>query len=215
VNRETRSEREKKVSAAADAELRRFVEDLAHVKRAELPAALPAPPVTRKVRGRINSGLFTSERQDWETPTDLFQCLDAEFGFELDVCATSANAKCSAFFSPEVDGLRRLWRGVCWMNPPYGSAIRSWMAKAYQSSLEGATVVCLVPARTDTRWWHDFAMRGEIRFLRGRVHFGNGKNSAPFPSAIVVFRPKQYLSTAVACLRTNGKRHRAMDKHHE
>lgn len=83
------------------------------------------------------------------------------------------------------------------MNPPYGSAIGDWMAKAYISSLQGATVVCLVPARTDMRWWHDFAMRGEIRFLQGRLNFGGGQNSAPFPSAVVIFRPKRYLSMTV------------------
>lgn len=145
----------------------------------------------------LNPGLFSSKRDDWATPIDLFRLLDIEFGFELDVCATRENTKCNAFFSPEVDGLKQKWRGICWMNPPYGVAIGEWMAKAYLSSLEGATVVCLVPARTDTRWWHDFAMRGEIRFLRGRVSFGDGKKSAPFPSAVVIFRPKRYLSMAV------------------
>ena len=145
----------------------------------------------------MNPGLFSSNRDDWETPLELFRLLDREFGFELDVCATRGNAKCPAFFSPEVDGLKQPWRGICWMNPPYGSVIGDWMTKAYLSSLEGATVVSLVPARTDTRWWHDFAMRGEIRFLQGRLSFGNGKNPAPFPSAIVIFRPKRYLSMAV------------------
>ncbi len=152
---------------------------------------------TRPSRGSLNPGLFSSRRQDWETPLALFRTLDTEFGFELDVCATPDNAKCAAFFSPEIDGLRQQWRGVCWMNPPYGSAIGDWMAKAYRSSLEGATVVGLVPARTDTRWWHDFAMRGEIRFLQGRVSFGDGQNPAPFPSAVVIFRPKSYLSMAL------------------
>lgn len=74
------------------------------------------------------------------------------------------------------------------MNPPYGRTIKQWMQKAYESSLKGATVVCLVPARTDTAWWHDFAMKGEIEFIRGRLKFGGHKNSAPFPSAVVVFR---------------------------
>jgi len=154
------------------------------------------PPKTRR-SSSLNPGLFSSNRNDWETPLELFRLLDNEFGFELDVCATRENAKCVAFFSPEVDGLKQQWRGICWMNPPYGTVIGDWMAKAYLSSLEGATVVCLVPARTDTRWWHDFAMRGEIRFLKGRVCFGDGKNPAPFPSAIVIFRPKRYLSMAV------------------
>jgi hypothetical protein len=87
------------------------------------------------------------------------------------------------------------------MNPPYGPALPVWMAKAYASSLEGATVVCLAPARTDTRWWHDFAMRGEIRLIQGRLRFGHAPSVAPFPSAIIVFRPKRYLSFAV-----NGSR---------
>ena len=142
----------------------------------------------------LTRALFSSERQDWETPVELFNELDAEFGFEIDVCATAENAKCRSFFSPEQNGLMQSWRGTCWMNPPYGSALPVWMAKAYTASLEGATVVCLVPARTDTKWWHDFAMRGEIRLIQGRVRFGQAANAAPFPSAIIVFRPKRYLS---------------------
>jgi phage N-6-adenine-methyltransferase len=145
----------------------------------------------------ISKVLFTSNTDEWETPLELFQRLDTEFGFELDVCATSGNAKCARFFSPDQDGLKQEWRGVCWMNPPYGRSIGEWMAKAYVSSLAGATVVCLVPARTDTGWWHEFAMRGELRFLQGRLIFGSSKNSAPFPSAVVVFRPKRYLSVAL------------------
>ena len=76
------------------------------------------------------------------------------------------------------------------MNPPYGRTIKQWMKKAYESSLTGATVVCLVPARTDTKWWHDYAMKGDIEFIKGRLKFGGSKNSAPFPSAVVVFNPK-------------------------
>ena len=118
----------------------------------------------------------------------IFDELNKEFGFELDVCALPENAKCEKYYTPEIDGLKQQWRGICWMNPPYGREIGAWMEKAYESSLEGATVVCLVPARTDTRWFHDFAMRGEIRFIKGRLKFGDSKNSAPFPSAVVVFR---------------------------
>jgi phage N-6-adenine-methyltransferase len=142
----------------------------------------------------VSQALFSSQSPNWETPPALFRMLDAEFGFELDVCATARNAKCAKFFSPEDDALKQEWRGVCWMNPPYGRDIGAWMAKAYCSSLQGATVVCLVPARTDTQWWHEFAMRGEIRFLQGRLKFENAPTSAPFPSAIVVFRPKRYLA---------------------
>jgi phage N-6-adenine-methyltransferase len=127
---------------------------------------------------------------EWATPQFLFDALDAEFGFEIDVCARADNAKCRTFFSPDDDGLSRDWGdAVCWMNPPYGRAISRWMQKAYEAAKNGATVVCLVPARTDTDWWHRFAQRGEVRLLRGRVKFGGATNSAPFPSAIVIFRP--------------------------
>lgn len=132
---------------------------------------------------------FSSASDMWSTPQDLFDRLNAVFGFTLDVCATAENTKCKRFYGPYQDGLQQVWEGVCWMNPPYGRTIRRWMQKAYESSARGATVVCLIPARTDTAWWHDYAMRGEIEFLRGRLKFGGHKNSAPFPSAIVVFRP--------------------------
>lgn len=124
-------------------------------------------------------------------PQDFFQKLDDEFHFELDVCSTHENAKCKTHFTEEDDGLSREWKGVCWMNPPYGRVIGSWIKKAYESSLDGATVVCLIPSRTDTSYWHDYVMKGEIRFVRGRLKFGDGKGSAPFPSAIVIFRPKE------------------------
>ena len=131
---------------------------------------------------------FSSATDLWATPQAFFDELNKEFGFELDVCALPENAKCEKYYTPEIDGLKQQWRGICWMNPPYGREIGAWMEKAYESSLEGATVVCLVPARTDTRWFHDFAMRGEIRFIKGRLKFGDSKNSAPFPSAVVVCR---------------------------
>lgn len=134
--------------------------------------------------------LFSSAVDEWETPPALFAKLDAEFLFELDVCASEVNHKCPAYFSKRDDSLTQVWgKRRCWMNPPYGRQIIHWMRKAYHSSALGATVVCLVPARTDTRWWHEYAIKGEVRFLRGRVRFVGGKASAPFPSAIVVFRP--------------------------
>ena len=89
------------------------------------------------------------------------------------------------------DGLQQNWTGMCWMNPPYGKEIGKWLKKAYESSINGAIVVCLIPARTDTAWWHDYVMKGKIRFIRGRLKFGGNKNSAPFPSAIVVFSGKE------------------------
>jgi phage N-6-adenine-methyltransferase len=134
------------------------------------------------------SALFTSKTANWETPQEFFRQLDAEFGFEIDVCAVFENAKCQRYFFPEIDGLQQEWEGVCWMNPPYGREIKKWIQKAYESSLKGATVVCLLPARTDTSWWHDYCMKGEIRFIRGRLKFSGSKNSAPFPSAVVIFR---------------------------
>lgn len=133
---------------------------------------------------------FSSKTDLWETPLWFFEQLDAEFNFQTDVCAIPENAKCKKFFTPEMDGLSQTWRGVCWMNPPYGRDIGRWMKKAFESSRGGATVVCLVPARTDTAWWHEYAMKGEIRFHRGRLKFGGHTNAAPFPSAVVIFYPK-------------------------
>lgn len=134
--------------------------------------------------------LMSSTTDLWETPKWLFDELNEKYHFDIDVCATPENAKCATYYTPEQDGLKQEWKGVCWMNPPYGREIGKWVKKAYESAQAGATVVCLLPARTDTAWWHDYVMRGgEITFLRGRLKFGNAQNSAPFPSAIVVFKP--------------------------
>ena len=140
----------------------------------------------------LNEGMFSSKRDDWETPWELYRRLDEEFGFTLDACATPENAKCKRFFAPADDGLAQAWTGVVWCNPPYGREIGKWVAKAYEASRggENATVVCLLPARTDTAWWHDYCAKGEVRFLRGRVKFVGAKSSAPFPSSIVIFRGK-------------------------
>ena len=128
---------------------------------------------------------FASQTDEWATPQALFDLLDSEFHFTLDVCATKQNAKCAQFFSR--DGLSQPWEGACWMNPPYGDAIGDWVAKAHESGEAGATVVCLVPARTDTAWWWDHARFGEVRFLRGRLRFGGATTGAPFPSAVTIF----------------------------
>ncbi|WP_124728854.1 DNA N-6-adenine-methyltransferase [Staphylospora marina] len=141
----------------------------------------------------MNAGLFSSAKCEWETPQDFFDRLNDEFGFEWDVCALPENAKCPRYFTPEQDGLQQEWTGVCWMNPPYGNEILKWVRKAYESSRNGATVVCLLPARVDTRWWHDYVMRSaEIRFVRGRLKFGGVDTNAPFPSAVVIFKPGQH-----------------------
>jgi phage N-6-adenine-methyltransferase len=126
---------------------------------------------------------------EWETPQELFDELDREFHFTTDLAALPHNAKCARFFSPGDDALTRHWEGVCWLNPPYGAKLRHWMKKAYDSAQAGAIVVCLLPARTDSRWWHDYVLPyAEIRYIRGRVKFNGVSNSAPFPSVIVVFK---------------------------
>lgn len=139
----------------------------------------------------INKGLFSSNTGEWETPQDLYDILNKAWGFTLDVCATKDNAKCERFITKEQDALSEnvFWHGTCWMNPPYGRGIGKWIEKAYLTAKSGNSVVCLVPARTDTSWWHDYCMKGDITFIRGRLKFGDSKNSAPFPSAIVVFSP--------------------------
>jgi phage N-6-adenine-methyltransferase len=125
----------------------------------------------------------------WSTPAKLFAELDREFHFTLDVCATSENAKCERFFSPDDDGLAQKWKGVCWMNPPYGRQIDKWVKKALASARSGAaTVVCLSPATTGTLWFHKYVLgHSVIRFLKGRFKFGDSSNSAPFDNMIVVF----------------------------
>jgi len=131
---------------------------------------------------------FSSASDNWATPQSFFDELDKEFHFTLDSCASKSNAKCKDYFTQEQDGLAQEWSGVVWCNPPYGREIGKWLKKAVESWNQGATVVLLVPARTDTAWWHDYAAKGEIRFIRGRLKFGDAKNSAPFPSAVIVFQ---------------------------
>lgn len=145
------------------------------------------------LKGGALSVHFSSERDDWPTPKWLFESLDAEFGFTLDPCSSDANAKCPKHFTKEDDGLKQDWgTDAVFMNPPYGREIPKWMQKAWHSAQAGATVVCLIPSRTDTEWWHRYAMKGEIRLLKGRVRFEGAQSSAPFPSAVVVFRPAQF-----------------------
>ncbi len=142
----------------------------------------------------------SSRSVEWPTDPKVYADLDAEYGpFTLDPCATVENAKCPEFFTASEDGLAQEWTGRVWMNPPYGRTIGDWMRKAWEASQATAEiVVCLVPARTDTRWWHEYAMQGEIVFLRGRLRFGDLSNSAPFPSAVVVFRNAQDVTKEAA-----------------
>ncbi len=133
--------------------------------------------------------MFSSKTDMWATPQEFFDKLNQEFDFTLDVCAISENAKCEKFFTPEMNGLKQEWNGVCWCNPPYGREIGKWVEKAYIASTCGATVVMLLPARTDTKWFHDYIYnKAEIRFVKGRLKFGNSKTAAPFPSMIVIFK---------------------------
>lgn len=132
---------------------------------------------------------FSSATPEWATPQWLFDRLNAEFHFTLDVCATAENAKCPNFFTKEDDGLKQEWSGVCWMNPPHAGRgmIDPWIRKALNTALSGeATVVCLVPARPGSPWFFDYCSKGEIRFLKGKLRFSN-KDSAPFNSAVVIF----------------------------
>ena len=134
--------------------------------------------------------MFSSKTDLWETPQDLFDKLNNEFHFTLDVCATPENAKCDSFYTKEQDGLSQPWKGVVWCNPPYGKQIGSWVRRGFFASISGNTVVMLLPARTDTRWFHKYIYgKAEIRFIRERLKFGGSKNSAPFPSMVVVFMP--------------------------
>ena len=138
--------------------------------------------------------MFSSATDNWSTPQDFFDKLNDEFHFTLDVCADENNHKCEHYYTKEIDGLSRPWIGTIWCNPPYGRKIGEWVRRAYFSSHIGsATVVMLLPARTDTRWFHDYIYNKsntEIRFIKGRLKFGGCKNSAPFPSMVVIFRSK-------------------------
>ncbi len=135
--------------------------------------------------------MFSSNSSEWETPQKLYNMLDAIFHFTLDPCATPENSKCKKHFTKEENGLKKSWKGqTVFMNPPYGRDIKKWIKKAYEESRNSnTTVVCLLPARTDTKYWHEYCMRSQrIYFVKGRLKFGDATNSAPFPSAIVVFK---------------------------
>jgi len=138
---------------------------------------------------KLNNGVFSSNSNEWETPQDLFDALDREFHFTLDPCSSDENHKCPNYYTQRENGLMLPWSGSVFMNPPYGSVIKYWIEKAYLESRrpDVDVVVCLIPSRTDTRYWHDYVMKAsEIRLIKGRVRF-SGKDAAPFPSAIVIF----------------------------
>ena len=134
--------------------------------------------------------LFSSKEEKWATPQDFFDKLNDEFHFTLDAAASPDNAKCTNYFTEEQDGLAQSWEGhTVWCNPPYCRKTGLWVKKAYEEHQRtGCTVVMLLPSRTDVRWFHDYILgKAEIRFIKGRLKFGGNKNSAPFPSIVVIY----------------------------
>lgn len=141
---------------------------------------------------------YSSKSNEWDTPQAFYDRLNKHYGFTLDPCATKQSAKCEKYFTESDDGLNQSWAGeTVFMNPPYGRQIGKWIKKAHDEAKnnKGTTVVCLIPSRTDTKYWHDYCMQAhELYFVRGRLKFGNSNssgqknNSAPFPSAVVVFK---------------------------
>lgn len=129
---------------------------------------------------------FSSDRQDWATPDDLWHRLDRIYSFDLDAAASGANARCPAYFDESTDGLAQSWAGRrVWCNPPYGRAIGHWTAKAAAERESAILIVMLVPARTDTRWWHDAIATARVEYIKGRLKFKGASASAPFPSALL------------------------------
>lgn len=137
---------------------------------------------------------FDSVRQDWDTPDSVFLPLDAEFHFTLDLAASEKNARCDRYFSKEIDGLQQAWHGTCWLNPPFGdksSKMVDWIKKAWHDTQHDPdlTVVMLIPARTNTKWFHDYCMKAaEVRFIKGRPKFGDASHGLPQPLVIIVFK---------------------------
>jgi len=142
--------------------------------------------------GMFDKNVFSSRKQDYATPQKLFDILNKEFDFTLDVCASESNHKVEKYFDEETDALKQDWTGICWMNPPYNDK-KKWVVKAYNESIQNdAIVVCLIPARTNTSWWHDYCMKGEVRFIKGRPIFEGMTHGLPQPLAIVIFG-KEYI----------------------
>ena len=136
----------------------------------------------------------------WETPKEIFDPINEELNFTLDVCAIAENTKCKKFFTPQMNGLKQEWGNeICWCNPPYGNTVSKWCKKALEEARKGATTALLIPCKTNTNWWHDFVIPfAEIRFLRGRVRFiQNGiqfTNAFPFPLAIIIYKADKLLT---------------------
>jgi phage N-6-adenine-methyltransferase len=165
----------------------------------ELEMLIPYTPSTGFYTG---GAAMSSLDETWTTPKDFYNKCNQEFGFGLDAAALQASTLVpDNWYGPDHpieerrDAFLRNWGedsagAAIWLNPPYGKTIKAWMQKADEESQQGSTVVCLVPSRTDTAWFHDHCIHHEVRYIRGRLKFGNSKNAAPFPSALVVMRPK-------------------------
>ena len=139
----------------------------------------------------MNKALFTSNRMDWETPDDLFERVNREFKFTLDAASSHENAKCAKHYTETENGLSQNWGGeTVWVNPPYGKELPVWIGKcAHEGRKPNTTVVMLIPARTDTKAFHEHIYgKAEIRFIKGRLKFKGAKAGAPFPSMLVIFR---------------------------
>ena len=143
------------------------------------------------------AGKFESAKQDWETPWDFFKPLNDEFHFSLDAAASSKNTKVvKKFFTEKEDGLAQSWgKHTVWLNPPYGlgkKPLSVWVKKAYDESLTGATSVLLIPARTNTNWFHEICLaKATVRFVKGRPKFGDATHGLPQPLCLVIFRPRK------------------------
>jgi len=155
----------------------------------------------------MNNVHFKSSDREWETPEVVFQPLKKEFNILIDTCANAENTKCKVYFDRKLNGLTANWaeklklvggNGACWMNPPYGRGIDNWIKKAHDEAQKGVTTVALIPARTDTSWFHTYIHnKQEVRFLKGRIKFVDAESSAPFPSMIVIFRPIQEVKQTI------------------
>lgn len=139
--------------------------------------------------GKINPGLYSSKTDMWATPKAFYDALNKEYHFELDPCCTADNAKCETFYTKDDDGLTKDWSGYrVWVNPPYGRSISAWVRKCYEESLKGTQIAVLLPARTDTAYFHDFVLgKARLEFIRGRLHFNESKQGAPFPSMLAFY----------------------------
>lgn len=156
----------------------------------------------------VTSAMTSSNCETWATPQAFFDRLNAKYRFTLDVCADASNAKCVRYFTEEDNALLQDWGGeICFCNPPYGDKLAAFVHKSRIAAQNGAVVVMLIPARTDTRYWHDdiFPYATEIIFVKGRLKFGNGKDSAPFPSAVVVFTPWMAWGQKVSTMTNTGQ----------